>query len=370
MSRIYFYGSLPRAGESPFGGGEVGNMRTVRMLREANYDLYLFRKLRSKASWSRAHAIMNYPFRMLADYIKIIVKLLFASRKCVVHMSGFAGVTIMNEYVIMHLMKLLGYKVVYELRGGGAIGFWENGSTSYQKMFGYLLKSACYVFVQGKENIPLIESICHTPVFHYANCVEDGFAPAEILVKPTDRINMFYYGRCEENKHVDMIVEVAALVQKEIPNVYLSVVGNGQQSYIDMVKDKMERLLKKDSFSYLPGCKHENLPSMLMDKHFYIFPSTQPREGQSNSVTECMSFGIIPIASPQGFNRSTIGDDYLIVDSLDAEAYSNRIIEIIETKKIDYYSQRMFQRYQENYTEKVVFQKTLDIYSKLFETNS
>ena len=34
---------------------------------------------------------------------------------------------------------------------------------------------------------------------------------------------------------MDMIVEAAALVQKAVPNTFLTIVGNGQQSYVDMI---------------------------------------------------------------------------------------------------------------------------------------
>ena len=165
-----------------------------------------------------------------------------------------------------------------------------------------------------------------------------------------------------------MIVEATAIVQKEISNVYLTIVGNGQPSYIEMIQSKMKDLLKEGSYTYLPGCKHENLPALLQDKHFYIFPSTQPREGQSNSVTECMSYGIIPLASPQGFNRSTIGDDMLIVDELKAEAYADRICKIITEGNMSYYSDSVFKHFNENFTEERVFIKTLAEYKKIFET--
>lgn len=364
---IYMYATLPKKGQIPFGGGEVGNMRTIRMLTEARYKVVTMRQRKAKAEWGRWKTIVSYPFRLLAGWLDVFWQMVFGTRKGVAHLSGFAGKTIFNEYVIMHIVKMLGYRVVYELRGGGAIGFWENGSSSYKKMFSYLLESACYVFVQGKENIPLIESICKTPVYHYANCVEKGFAPLELPEKPKDRINLLFYGRCEESKHVDIIVEATAMVQKEIPDVNLTIVGNGQPSYIDMIQSKMKELLKEGSYAYLPGYKHENLPSLLKDKHFYIFPSTQPREGQSNSVTECMSFGIIPIASPQGFNRSTIGDDMLIVDELNAEAYADRIYKIVTDGKMQHYSDYVFNHFNDNFTEEKVFTKTLAEYKKIFE---
>lgn len=362
---IYMYATLPKKGKIPFGGGEVGNVRTIRMFREAGYKVVTMRQRKAHAEWGRIRVLASYPFRILAGWLDVLFTMLFGSRKGIAHLSGFAGVTILNEYVIMHIMRLLGYDVVYELRGGGAINSWDNGSSSYKRMFRYLLNNACYVFVQGKENIPLIESICKTPVYHYANCVEDGFAPVVLPFKPTDKINLLFYGRCEENKHVDMIVEAAALVQKELPNAHLTVVGNGRASYINMVQCKLKELLKEDTYTYLLGCKHEELPSLLIDKHFYIFPSTQPREGQSNSVTECMSYGIIPIASPQGFNSSTVGDDYLIVEELTAKAYADRIVEIVKRDMVEHYSRQVFEHFQNNFTQKVVFEKTLAVYGKI-----
>lgn len=363
--KIYMYATLPKKGQTPFGGGEVGNMRTVRMLREAGYDVNTIRQRKAEATWGRSRVLLSYPFRMLIGWTETFCKLLFASRKNIVHLSGFAGKTIFNEYVLMHMMIGLGYKVVYELRGGGAVGFWKKGSTSYKKMFTYLIDNACYVFSQGQENIPMLNTISNTPIYHYANCVEDGFAPKKLPLKPKDRINLLFYGRCEDNKHVDMIVETAALIQKAIPSVFLTIVGNGQQSYIDMIKNKMKRELKEGTFSYLPGCKHEELPSLLVDKHFYIFPSTQPREGQSNSVTECMAYGIIPIASSQGFNRSTIGDNRLIVEELKAQAYADRIIEIIKTSSFKRYSEQVFEQFKNNFTQEVVFNRTLHVYKEI-----
>ena len=131
----------------------------------------------------------------------------------------------------------------------------------------------------------------------------------------------------------------------------------------------MKADLTEGSFQLLPGCGHDELKNKLADKHFYIFPSEQPREGQSNAVTEVMAFGIIPIASPQGFNRSTIGDDQLIVDELTPEAYADRIAYIIRRGEIDYYSQYVRSRFINNYTERVVFERIQKEYAKIFNDN-
>lgn len=363
--RIFFYGTIPKKGQVPYGGGEVGNTRTIRMLRNAGYTVTTIRQRKAEANWGRFRAFTTYPVRLLAGWLELFIKLIFSSRKNIVHLSGFAGKTIFNEYILMLIIKILGFKAIYELRGGGAISFWTSGSNCYKRMFRYLIKHASYVFTQGQENIPLINSIADTPAFHYANCVEDGFAPNKYPTKPKDSINILFFGRIEANKHVDMIVDIVSIIQKKIPNVHFTLIGNGKSDYVQFVKGKMLELLLPDSYKYYTGCRHEELPPVLADKHFFIFPSTQPREGQSNSITECMAYGIVPVASPQGFNRSTIGNDSLIIEKLDANLYANRIIEIITNNDIEPLSRFIYQRFCENFTEGIVSSKALSQYQRI-----
>jgi glycosyltransferase involved in cell wall biosynthesis len=42
-----------------------------------------------------------------------------------------------------------------------------------------------------------------------------------------------------------------------------------------------------------------------------------------------MSCGVVPVSSPQGFSRTVIGNDCLIVNELSAQAYADRVLEIL-----------------------------------------
>ena len=103
--RIFMYATLPKIGQAPFGGGEVGNMRTIRMLREAGFDITTIRQRKADATGGKKRVLLSYPFRLLAGWSETFCKLLFGSRNSLVHLSGFAGKTIFNEYVLMHIMK-------------------------------------------------------------------------------------------------------------------------------------------------------------------------------------------------------------------------------------------------------------------------
>lgn len=364
---IYFIGSLPKKGETPVGGGEVGNLRTVEMLESFGYKVKLIRKIRSAASDSKMKRIISYPLRFLWNLFQCFFVLMFGDRKHgLVHVSGFYGVTISIETAQVFIAKLFGYRLIYEMRGGGASTYYENGSSSYRKQFQYILNNADYIFSQGQENEPLIQSLCNSPIFYYPNCVKPGFYLEKLPEKPTNVVNLLFFGRIEQEKNPLLIVEIAALLQKEFDNIRLTLIGNGQKDMLEQVKAAMSGKLREGSYEVLPGCNHEELQQLLVDKHFYVFPSVQPREGQSNAVTEAMSLGIIPIASPQGFSRSTIGDDRLIVQELKAEAYAERISSIIRNNELKKYSQFVRTRFLENFTEKAVFERAQKEYSQIF----
>ena len=364
---LYFTGSLPKKGQAPVGGGEVGNLRTIKMLESFGYSVKVIRRYRSSAADSNLKKLCTYPFRFMRNLIHLLLVLMFGNRKDgVVHVAGFYGVTIEIETAQVYIAKLFGYKLIYEMRGGGATSYYENGSESYKKQFRYIVNKADYIFSQGRENEPLLESLCETPIFYYPNCVKPEFYLEELPEKPTDVVNLLFFGRIEIEKNPMMIIEVASLLQKHFDNIRLTMIGNGRKEMLERVEAGMKEGLKDGTYKLLPGCEHEKLQRLLLDMHFYVFPSEQPREGQSNAVTEAMSLGIIPIASPQGFSRSTIGDDKLIVEELTAKAYAERIASIISAGEIEKYSQYVRQRFMENYTEKAVFERSKEEYALIF----
>lgn len=365
---VIFYGHLPKKGEVPIGGGEVGNSRTLRMLSGAGYNLKVVRMPKPSLKWGAKMIHAMYPFRVLSVLIKFLFTLLFSSRKSIVHISGFAGVNVWSEAALMKISKSLGFFTIYEQRAGGAIQYYETGTARYRKCYANILRSADYIFTQGVENIPMMRTMTDRPIYHYPNCVEDSFAPATIPQKDKNVINLLYFGRIEEEKHVDLVIEAASIVQNKYTSTYLTVIGGGFTKEINKIKALMAEKLLPNSYSYIAGLPHDDLAPKLADSHFYIFPSTQPLEGQSNSVTEAMSFGIIPIASPQGFNRSTIGNDYLIVGDLTAVNYANKIIEIMENDKSTELSRQIFERFRNNFIQSIVFKNTIAVYNDIFSS--
>ena len=121
-----------------------------------------------------------------------------------------------------------------------------------------------------------------------------------------------------------------------------------------------------DGASIVKACSHDRLKEHLADKHFYIFPTSEPREGHSNALTEGMAWGLIPVATDIGFNRAIVGDDMLIVKQLSAKAFDDILANVVDSGKIQEQSERAYHRIQSNYTEDIVYNRLKEEYNTLF----
>lgn len=364
IKSIIFYGPLPPKGKAPFGGGEVGNQRTLNILKSAGYDVKVVRRKRPKAKSARWMKIATFPFRVFWGIIEFSSVLMVSSRKSIVHIAGFYGKTIINEVILLKIAKGLGYKVVYEMRGGGAIDYYNRFSAKYRHHFDTLVREADFLFSQGKENYPLINSICQRDIFYYPNFIEKEFCPNTLPVKLENKWNLIYFGRLEPGKNTLMVIDIASRLQIKNENIYLTLIGSGQEDYVSKVNELISEKLKPGSYTTKDSFKHDELKQFLPNQHFFLFPTES--EGHSNALTEAMGFGVVPIASRRGFNPTVVGDDNLLVERMDADAYVDTIDSIIQSGSYLDYSKKVFDRIKSNYTEEIVSRRLLAEYERIF----
>lgn len=368
-NNIYFFANFGNMRKLPFGGGEVGNRRTLAFLKESSYNVIPI----PKYSRVKNHSILNLlllGLKILWNITQYCIILFLGKRQnSVVHISGFYGQMIYFEQILISVAKLCGYKVIYEMRGGGAYKFYSEGSSMYRSTFRKVINKSDEIFSQGMENVSLIKKLSpNIRIFYYPNCVTNDFYPAACPIRSIDRIKLFYFGRLTPSKHIDVVVDTLRVLRLKFDNVYLDIVGD----YIDdKYKQEIESIIcqsdLKEFIRIFPACGGDELKRHLANEHFYIFPTTEQREGHSNALTEAMSWGLIPIATAQGFNRSVIDDDSLIVQSMNGSAFAEIIERIINDNQINIYSKKMYDRVMNNYTDTIVRKQLLKEYSAMFK---
>lgn len=365
--RIYFYGTLCEINGVPVGGGEIGNQRTINLLKRNGYNITIIRKYKLLKKHSLYSRFISC-FRILKNYWDYFCILLTGKRKnSIVHISAFYDrIMIVQEFILVIIAKLLGYRIVYEMRGGGLENFCKEYGIAYRFFLNKVLNYVDYIFSQGKENYPIIKKYCNKPIYYYANFVENSFLPVKYPNKDTSIIEILYYGRIYPEKNVDLVILSFKKLLSEKYNVRLTIAGHGPKEYISFLKEKIKSMGIKDFVSFNGPCKHDDLPDLLEKKIFFIFPTTERREGHSNALTENMCYGVIPIANNIGFNKSVINNNLLILDSLTVDDIVNRIKYIIDNNMINDLSLEMYKRVKLLYNEDTAEYNLIQEYNKIF----
>ena len=345
---IYFYANLGDLDKPVYGGGEAGNRRTLEIIQKLRYDVIPIAKY-LKSSGAKLTKIFKTGFKMFSNlqrYFRILFK--DSSDNAIVHISGFYGVMVYWEFLLLVIAKKMGYRIVYEMRGGGADKFFKTGNKIYRKIFTLLIKSADVILSQGEENMPLLKQISKSvKVFYYPNYVLPEFIPETLPVKPNDKINLIYFGRLSPQKNIQTIITSLAILKSKISDkpVTLTLIGAySSKDYFKTLNNQIKEQELCENVTILPPMHQLELVKNLRDKHYFIFPSEEEREGHSNALTEAMAYGIVPIASRQGFNSSVVNNHNLIMSTIDSGKIVDTIIEIESNNKFVELSLEMYER--------------------------
>lgn len=366
--RVFFFAKVGNLNKKPYGGGEVGNRRTIKLLKDLGYTVFLIPRYYTY----KKKSILIYLIMILGDFfslLKLAIKLSYNKRhNSVVHIAGFTGQYLPYEFLSVLTAKVLGYKVIYEIRGGGIIGFFNNGNFIYKYLFKATIRIADTIFSQGLENKELITGNSKSEFFYYPNYIENSFMPKTCPIKDTKSINLVYIGRLCPSKNIDIILKAFNIIKQHIDNTSMHIIGDSEDypKYVISLKKYVREMNLENSCHFYGKLDRTKITQLLPSMHFFLFPTTEKREGQSNSLTETMSYGIIPISSSQGYSRRIINNDFLIEDTLTAEAYAKKIINIIESNQINCLSSSMYNRIKDNYLYDIIKLKVEKEYKKLF----
>jgi len=370
MPIIIFYGPLGKIGKTIVGGSETGNLRTIKILEKAGYQVNKVRK--------PYHIARNFLGEILylvilsLNHLFFPFKIISIKGEKIVHLTGYYFNMIYFEWFMIHTSRLLGCKTIYELRAGGLSDSIETGSKLYKLFLKSTLNHSNKILTQGYDDFKLLKNISKTPVYYYPNYINDEMLEENNIIErsKSDTIEIVYFGRLAPSKNILFIMEVADELNKKGVQFKLELIGNIDKNYskandinyVDLLKDSITEKNLTEHIKITPPVNQKELFSILRKKHFFIFPSSEKREGHSNSLTEAMSCGLVPIASNSGFNKSVImNDDFIIMDFNSIE-YADKIWGLWKSGNWAKYSDIMYNRIKTNYLESIVTKTLLNAY--------
>lgn len=356
---IIFYAPIGK-GTPPerIGGAEAGCLKTMAIYKAAGIEPIHINRPVSKGG------VIKYLFGMLWAPIMLFL-LCVCHRKAVVHIVGFYRRTIGQELLMMRIAKFMGHKVIYEPRNGAMVHTYDNGTSSYRGKLERLLKESDVVLCQGLEYVDMIKKNFGIERSYYPNYIMDEFVEPNNLNRG-DVIRLVYFGRVVPEKNIDVVIKVASLLKASGYSTSLDIIGG----YSDQYKSQLDNLVEveniKDVVRFYGRKPFSFIAEMLRKSHYYIFPSAEINEGHSNSLTESMGCGVVPIVSTAGFNASICGCPDLVVQNLMPESYAEVIKKIERENSWKKYSEFCYNRTLHNYTQSIVKEKLLGYVIPLF----
>jgi glycosyltransferase involved in cell wall biosynthesis len=367
MKKIIFYGPLGIA-KPVLGGGEAGNKRTFALLKNAGYDIEIL----EKPYLIEIPVLREFiaPLQFFYKMILLIVKRFGMYRNAgIFHLSAFYYKLMFFEYVFISIAGKMGLKTIYEIRAGGMIHAYKHGSSWYKKLFLWTIKKSDLILCQGKEYCTFLEKEFNIQSVYYPNYIQNSLITENNLVKKrilSDKLQLVYFGRLVDSKRIDFIIKTASELKKKEMSFNLNIIGSGNESYIEGLKNLVSELRLEEQVIFHGRMMLDKMSEILKRQHFFLFPSNEMREGHSNSLTEAMSFGIVPIVSNVGFNASVVDENELVVNDDNPICYAEKIVEIYnDLGHWERLSNMMHQRINKNFTESVVSKLLLDAYKNL-----
>lgn len=342
---IIFYAPLGESLASDrIGGMEQGCRKTLDILKGAGFHVIPLRKPVRNAS------LISYTTGILVTWLKLL-KLLSVHRNAHLHVAGCYRELVYVEWLFVLSARLLRHKTVYEIRNGGMIQEYEGRGVLYRHVMLSLLKHGDSILCQGVDYVHFIEEKLGKPSFYYPNFIQDRFLKG-YPQREMAQCRLVYFGRISPAKNIDVMVDICRILHGKGLSVALDLIGGCSGSYKAELDDKIRRSgIQGDSIRFWGRRELEDFSCYLKTCHFFLFPSDEPREGHSNSLTEAMGCGIVPVVSDAGFNRQVVDDDALVVSGTDASRYADIVHWIWTTGQWEDYSRWMYSRIAENFTE-------------------
>ncbi len=359
--KIIFFGPFGGNKSQIIGGGESGNKKTIAVLKSLNFEVEVIEK--PYPVKIKYFGILLFPFQLTIAYLKFILKIIL-SRNVTFHLSGFYYHLIYCEWLFITTSRFFGVKSVYEIRAGGAIEIFNQNTFIYRFFFKMTLQNASFVLCQGEEYISFIKKIANVDGFYYPNFIQDKllqpYNDNSRSIKKT--IEIVYFGRIVQSKNIEFILEICKCLKGL--DFRCEIIGDGDKAYITSLIKLSHKFKIAKNIIISPPLNTQELNNKLKHKHFFLFPSKEKREGHSNSLTEAMSVGVVPLVSTAGFNASIVKEKYLVIDKFEPQLYAEKISSIWKSNKWENYSYRCYSTVVNNFTENSIKYILQDIHKR------
>ncbi len=187
--------------------------------------------------------------------------------------------------------------------------------------------------------IPIIHTGIDTNTFH------------PLPVPKAENPTVIFVGKVERNKGVELLVEAACELRREIPNLRLRLIGRGNAELIESLKEMACAADAPHLIEFVGFVPHHQLPEHLSRAHVFAAPS-QYEGGPGFVYLEAMACGL-PVIACSGSGASEVithADTGLLVPPNECES----LLQAMKTLLVDSLLRQQFSTRAANYVYREV----------------
>lgn len=356
IKKFFVFGNIGKMSEVPKSGGQSSARRVIKGMEQMGYEMEPIVRRRCVLEGKLIHFLETQSFAII-DLGKILKHILFANRKhSAFLMLTYGGKLAPYELIITLVIRILGYKSVTYMKGGQFMDFYNRGSKFYRWIVKKNMDMQAQVWFEGMPSLDIVKRISNTPLVYYPNYVVEDNIAKNVSERPKDRINLCYFGRVTPEKNVDVVIKAFNILCSKYNDVFLTVIGGSgfSKEYVKDIDAMIEKSPYKSHITRKGLTPFVEIKEIMQSQHFFVFPSKERCEGHSNSLNEAMAQGLIPIVSDYHFNRAIVGDNRMIVEGYEPQAYAEKIIQIREKYDLRELSVKMRDRVRDAFSYDVV----------------
>ena len=125
----------------------------------------------------------------------------------------------------------------------------------------------------------------------------------------SEKWNLLYVGKIEPRRNPYMLLDICERLTDVYKDVHMTIIGNGEQAYLEEWKSKADKLISKGVLTYVPAMSQSGLQDVYKKADLMVFPSNYDIFGMV--LLEAMYFDLPVVSSFNG------GADMLITDGVD-----------------------------------------------------
>lgn len=346
--------------ERAYGGGTGGYTRKMKMylelFRSDAYEFYpCFHTIRGQYRFG------FFVVRFFLD-LWFFVFDLFRINPDIVHILAQYRAAIIREYIWVCIARLRGIPVVYEIKAGVFIKWYQAASPLSRYFINYILRKSKVVLCQGKAYVNFVKSLTTSRVSFHPNFIDATQMPEHPKpLFPGEELKVLFVGFAFHAKGVFELVEACEKVASAFP-VRLTMVGKEHPEFAAFLDQR--RGVNNFSIVRKGLLSHKEVAEQYLQNDVYCYPTRHIGEGHNNTITEAMMYGMVVISTPIGFIGDIVQEHngYPILDSsvesivqalhtiyADRETARKKGAEAYETAKALYTTKAAFLRLEESY---------------------